>query len=68
MLVLETQVLRRGGDGAGVVGAPGDEGFGGDVVAEEVGVDGGEEGGDERGEDGGGGVDGGAVGGGEGQE
>ena len=66
--MVEIQVLRGGGDGALVVGPPGHKGFGRDVVAEEVGVDGVEDGGDEGGEEGRGGVDGGAGGGGEGEE
>ena len=66
--MIEIEVLRVDGDGALEAGSTRHEGFGGDVVAEEVGVDGFEDGRDEGGDEGGGGVDGGAVGGGEGEE
>lgn len=60
--MVQSQVLRVGVRGVG------DEGFGGNVVVEEVRIYGGEDGGDEWGDEWGGGVDGGAGCGGEGEE
>ena len=59
----EIEILRAGGDGTFVVWSTWHEGFGRDVIAEEVSVDGFEDGGDKRGKKGGGSVDGGAGGG-----
>lgn len=66
--MVEGEFLHVLGGDAVVPGLTGDEGFGGDVEGEEVGVDGVEDGGYEGRHEGCGGTDGGSIFGGEGEE